>query len=904
MHTRLITTALVLIAVLCAIPLAAEPRPSSDLLVPYFEVDLGAPAGKTTLFAVGNASDEPVSLEAAVATNWGIQMFTTPIDLAAGEVRTVNLRDWLQRGELPDRTLDPDTLAHVQAALSGQVSPKDNMYYGTQPDPFKTDLAVGYVTLRVTTRQRPDVLWGDYFYVTPGEDFAEGELLVNIDPTMQCAGLCDLHRLRFLDGGAFDGGTQLIIWSPRVGTPSPNANAITSTQVISASAFHKESGEMFDSRDLDLLPVQLLDVRDLLLGQPFGWLDIATEDKVYVGVRYSASNRFSIAIQSWCIPDTSCPTCGGGGGGDGAAIDIEKSTNGLDADTPGSGPVLNPADAVTWEYVVTNTGDVALSDVQVNDDMEGAVTCPKSGLAVGEQMTCVKSGIVPGDPNKSNPALNYANVATVTGTPPSGPDVHDTDPSHYRTNGKQLPVLIDIQKYTNGEDADEAPGPEVEVGSTVTWSYVVTNPNTVDNITVENIAVMDDLEGAVTCPKSTLAPGEQMTCTPKTGTAIEGQYANVATVTGQSVGTAVSVSDTDPSHYHGRIIEPPSIDIEKATNGHDADSAPGPQLTVGDPVTWTYVVTNTSSVALTNVAVVDDQEGAVSCPKTALAVGESMTCSASGTAILGQYANLATVTGEGPQGGQAMDTDPSHYFGTELPKPMVGIEKATNGHDADSAPGPTLTVGDPVTWTYVVTNTGPVTLSNVAVVDDQEGAVTCPKTTLAPGESMTCMLSGTVVEGQYANLAVVTGQGPQGDPATDSDPSHYYAETPPIGGQGCTPGYWKNHTDSWPPTGYSPAQSVQSVFSEAAAYPSEGAASLVQALDFNGGSGVEGGVRNLLRAAVAALLDASHPGVDYPETAATVISDVDAALASGDRDTMLSLASHLDGQNNLGCPLN
>jgi hypothetical protein len=35
-----------------------------------------------------------------------------------------------------------------------------------------------------------------------------------------------------------------------------------------------------------------------------------------------------------------------------------------------------------------------------------------------------------------------------------------------------------------------------------------------------------------------------------------------------------------------------------------------------------------------------------------------------------------------------------------------------------------------------------------------------------------------------------------------------------------------------------------------------------------------------------------------------VIADVNAALASNDRSTMLALTSELDADNNLGCPLN
>jgi hypothetical protein len=79
---------------------------------------------------------------------------------------------------------------------------------------------------------------------------------------------------------------------------------------------------------------------------------------------------------------------------------------------------------------------------------------------------------------------------------------------------------------------------------------------------------------------------------------------------------------------------------------------------------------------------------------------------------------------------------------------------------------------------------------------------------------------------------------------------------------------------------------------------------LRQALSFKGGFGTLGAARILLRAAVAALLNSAHPDVDYPRTPADVIAAVNAALASKNRSTMLSLATELDADNNLGCPLN
>ena len=108
----------------------------------------------------------------------------------------------------------------------------------------------------------------------------------------------------------------------------------------------------------------------------------------------------------------------------------------------------------------------------------------------------------------------------------------------------------------------------------------------------------------------------------------------------------------------------PDVDIEKSTNGEDADRGSGPRLLAGDPVTWTYVVTNSGSVALTDVAVSDSVEGAVSCPKTALGVGESMTCTLEGTAEPGRYRNLGTVTALG-SGIEVEDSDPSQYVGQE-----------------------------------------------------------------------------------------------------------------------------------------------------------------------------------------------------------------------------------------------
>ena len=68
------------------------------------------------------------------------------------------------------------------------------------------------------------------------------------------------------------------------------------------------------------------------------------------------------------------------------------------------------------------------------------------------------------------------------------------------------------------------------------------------------------------------------------------------------------------------------IRVEKSTNGEDADDETGPEIPIGSPVVWTYVVTNTGSLDLTGVTLTDDQLGGIKCPKSALKTKESMQC--------------------------------------------------------------------------------------------------------------------------------------------------------------------------------------------------------------------------------------------------------------------------------------
>ena len=124
----------------------------------------------------------------------------------------------------------------------------------------------------------------------------------------------------------------------------------------------------------------------------------------------------------------------------------------------------------------------------------------------------------------------------------------------------------------------------------------------------------------------------------------------------------------------------------------------------------------------------------------ALVPTEQMLCTATGTAAIGQYDNVGSVTATAASGGTVSDSNPSHYFGATT---AVVLEKLVDGVDADTAPGPEIPEGAPVTWTYNVTNTGNVAIKSPTIVDDQGvtptfvGGDTNANTDIDPGETWT-----------------------------------------------------------------------------------------------------------------------------------------------------------------------
>lgn len=299
---------------------------------------------------------------------------------------------------------------------------------------------------------------------------------------------------------------------------------------------------------------------------------------------------------------------------------------------------------------------------------------------------------------------------------------------------------IHIEKSTNGSDADTMPGPSLIVSSTATFTYVVTNTG---DVSLANVSVNDD-NGTPAAANDDFAPlfqsgdtnGNQLLDPDETWTYLAtrtvtaGAYANLATVVAENAANSTAtVTDSDASHHFGVNAR---IEVDKSTNGQDADQPPGPSLTVGSQAEFLYQVRNLGNVALANVQLTDDNgtpatpnddfspnfQGGDTNGNSQLDVGEVWTYRFTRTVTAGQHTNLATVVADDSSGavaGQVTDTDVSNHFGMIS---GIDLESQINGADADQTPGPYLVPGSQAEFTYQVSNTGDAPLSDVALLDN------------------------------------------------------------------------------------------------------------------------------------------------------------------------------------------
>ena len=180
-------------------------------------------------------------------------------------------------------------------------------------------------------------------------------------------------------------------------------------------------------------------------------------------------------------------------------------------------------------------------------------------------------------------------------------------------------------------------------------------------------------------------------------------------------------------------------------------------------------------------------------------------------------------------------------------------------------------------------------------------------TTLAPGASATLTKTATV-NGTVTNTGTATGTFDDPDSTSATATASATVTGEPCG-EGCTPGFWKTHTDLWDAgsadlaPNYDPGDDFYAAFGitivDGGTLPN--ILTLEDALNLGGG-----GIFALARHAAAALIN-SDSSIGYPYTTAQVIDifrdGINASTAiPPDNYTLAQALAALSTANELGCP--
>jgi LPXTG-motif cell wall-anchored protein len=202
-------------------------------------------------------------------------------------------------------------------------------------------------------------------------------------------------------------------------------------------------------------------------------------------------------------------------------------------------------DTIEFTLTATNTGNVTLTDVAIDDPLPGlselvyswpgepGVLAPGESVTATATYTLTQADVEAGDVD---------NTATVEGTPPSGEPVDATDEVTVPTS--PAPAIDLVKEATlEGDGA---------VGDTIAYSFTATNTG---NVTLTDVVIDDPLPGLSELSyewpgePGVLAPGESVTAS-ATYTLTQadvdaGRVDNTATVTGSSPGgDPVTSTDT------------------------------------------------------------------------------------------------------------------------------------------------------------------------------------------------------------------------------------------------------------------------------------------------------------------------------------------------------------------------
>jgi trimeric autotransporter adhesin len=483
-----------------------------------------------------------------------------------------------------------------------------------------------------------------------------------------------------------------------------------------------------------------------------------------------------------------------GGSGSGlecntSAITVGKDGIYVDANSDG---IVNVGDKIDYTFDIKNTGFETLTKVSLTDNNATVVGTPITTLAAGAN-------------DKTSYAATYAitqadidagvvyNLATVIATTNIGTEITatSTDPTPCASCPVN-PTCVDCTAtpiaQTNSialVKTGNTTGTAV-LGDVINYTFSVTNTG---NTTLTNVVVTDPMTGLVISgsPIASLAPGV-------TDNSIKGIYViTQADINAGKVTNSALVTTKDPQNNDVTDVSGTTITTDDATETPVDQTSTialvktaevGGAGGLGDTITYTFAVTNTGTTTLTNVVVTDPMLGLIitGSPIASLAPGVT-NISLTGTYIItqddvdaGKVVNQATVTAKDPQNNDVTDISGSTITTDDATETPIG-QRSTIALVKTGSIGGTGTglLGETITYTFAVTNTGTTTLTAIEVTDPMVGLIITgsPIASLAPGDTDTSVTGTYIITqadidaGKVINQATVTAKDPSNNDVTD-----------------------------------------------------------------------------------------------------------------------------------------
>ncbi|QWP77032.1 DUF11 domain-containing protein [Lysobacter sp. K5869] len=475
-------------------------------------------------------------------------------------------------------------------------------------------------------------------------------------------------------------------------------------------------------------------------------------------------------------------------------ITSSKSSN------PATGTTVNPGDTITYTLSTTIataalTADYTLTDTLSGRQTFGSVTNAGSYTCsgTGPVVCTLPSGTLPGTYTLTYTTTVDANASGTVGNSVAGAGGGDPTPTCTDCTTTHTVALPDI---TSSKSSNPATGTTVNPGDTITYTLsttITTAALTADYTLTDTLAGRQTFGSVTNAGSYTCSGTGPVACTLPSGT-LPGTYTLTYTTTvdanaSGTVGNSVAgTGGGDPTPTCTDCTTTHTVALPDITSSKSSNPATGTTVNPGDTITYTLSTTITTA-ALTEVYTLTDTLSGQQTFGSVTSAG-SYTCSGSGPIVCTLPAGTApgtyTLTYTTKVDANASGTVGNSVAGTGGGDPTPTCTSCTTAHpvqgtadlrsdkalsaNADEDGSGSVTVGDTLTYTITVTNTGNVALTNLKVTDNKIAPNTTTCATVAPGQ--TCVLTGTYKvtladanAGIVRNAAIVTAETPSGVPS-------------------------------------------------------------------------------------------------------------------------------------------